>query len=673
MNIVNNHKDNIQNAQRDSIDIEKALSILRRSVIWIILIFIATITAAYLTVRWTKPVYESSSELKLDVKSEASEFGLPSLSLTENKNLNIISGEIELLKSKLFLNKVIETVDLDVSYYTAGHLLNDEKYTVSPLKVEYDLKDKSLYDHRIYIEIINENLFRLSFDGEENFTDETYQFGEVIKMPRIDFVLYTTKYYDPQGDKKYFFTINSNGHLLQYFERNLTVEPLNLNANTIRIALKDHNKYKARDLVNAIDTIYLNYTQEEKNRENKQKIAWLNEELDQIEKELESYEDYFEDFTIQNRTSDLDEDLKKTIASINKLDSQRFELTQKLKGINQLQDALKDSISGAEINPQQYPPFIVEQTTKLEELIQEKNELKLSYSEATFVLSKKEQEIEATKTRLFGQLSTLEDKYQMQIRDLIRRKNQLESNFVEIPEKSTEYNKKQRFFDLYEEFYLSLMQSKAQYQIAQAGTTTEFKILSSATLPETAIFPNKLLIYGIGLVSGFFISFIFVSIRYLAHNKITSAGELERIASVPLLGTVPFSAEKLEQTKLVIDKNPKSAVSEALRSLRTNIEFMITGKKDRVISITSTIGGEGKTFIAVNLGGIIALSRKKVLLLDLDMRKPRVHLAFNHPNPDKGVSTVLINKHAKDLFDKGRDQTLLSWINLLPESEIVND
>lgn len=645
MNENNNHITS-QGHQNDAIDLDKVGTVLRKSILWIVVIFVITNTLAYLAIRWTKPLYESQSELKLDVKSDASELGLTGF--TENKNLNVISGEIELIKSKLFTSKVIETVDLDVSYYTAGQVLNDEKYKASPFEIDYKLKNSSIRDQRIYVEIQDEQSFKISFNGEEKYEETIYKFGEVVSHPSIDLILNQTEFFNLDGDKKYFFTINSESSLIAYFEKNLTVEPLNLNANTIRIALKDHNKYKAKDLVNAIDTIYLNYTQQEKSRENNQKIAWLNDELEEIENELEGYEDYFENFTIKNRTSNLDEDLKRTIESINKIDSQRYEVTQRIASVQSIIENLDKEIDREviEANPYQLPPYIVNSFTQLTELIEEREQLKLSYKESTFALTKVDNEINSLQARLNAQLNSLLEKQQNILKDLIIRKKKLEDSFVELPEKSTELKKNQRFFALYEEFYLSLMQSKAQYQIAQAGTTTEFKILSPANLPSAPISPNKLIIYGIGLVSGFMFSFLFVAVRYLMHNKVTTVSELEKLTTAPILGAVPVASEKMEITRLVIDQSPKSAVSEALRSIRTNIEFMLHNDVKRVISVTSTIGGEGKTFVSVNLGGIIALSKKKALILDLDMRKPRVHLSFSDKNSDKGMSTILINKHS---------------------------
>jgi len=130
------------------------------------------------------------------------------------------------------------------------------------------------------------------------------------------------------------------------------------------------------------------------------------------------------------------------------------------------------------------------------------------------------------------------------------------------------------------------------------------------------------------------------------HNKISSLQELESLSKAPILGVVPFySGEKMKVSKLVIDKNPRSAISESLRSIRTNMEFMNAKREKSVLSVTSTVSGEGKTFVSVNLGAIIALSKQRVVIVDMDMRKPKIHLAFSHENSHMGISTILIGRH----------------------------
>ena len=115
-----NHNDDFE-----GIDFLKLRTVFIKNVVWVVLILATCITSAYLVIRWTKPLYESVSELKLDVEANATELGITSLA--ENQNLNVISGEIELLRSKLFFNKIIENFDLSISYFTAGAVLTDEK------------------------------------------------------------------------------------------------------------------------------------------------------------------------------------------------------------------------------------------------------------------------------------------------------------------------------------------------------------------------------------------------------------------------------------------------------------------------------------------------------------------------------------------------------------------
>ncbi|MEM9391545.1 MAG: polysaccharide biosynthesis tyrosine autokinase [Bacteroidota bacterium] len=636
MNTLQNHSEDFE-----GLDFNKLKTVFGKNIVLVVLIFILCITSAYLVIRWTKPLYESVSELKLDVEANATELGITSLA--ENQNLNVISGEIELLRSKLFFNKIIENFDLDISYFTSGAVLTDEKYKNTPFKVDYIVKDSRVYDHRIYVQLINQNEYKISFNNEKVSEGQIQRIGELVKHDWLNFTVTLTDNY-VEGDENYFFVINSHQSLVNYFDENLVVEPLNLNANTIKIAITDFNKYKARDLVNTIDSIYLEYSQEEKTKENKQKIEWLNEELKQIEGQLEEYENYFENFTIENRTSDLNQDLKNVIGIINDLDSQKLILRSRISEV----ESLKADLNKTErIEPytSHLPDFLKDNVQALNELVLERERLGLSYTETTFALTKKDREIDQLKSGILKNIDDLKDRYIQEIQSIEERKRVLQSNFETLPGKSTEYNKKQRFFELYEAFYLSLMQSKAEFQIAEAGTTTQFKILSAATLPGAPISPKSLIILGIGFVAGLILNFVFISLQYLIHNKITTFQELENSTSSPILGSVPKAKEKMENTSLIIDKRPKSAVSEALRSIRTNIEFMLTHEKQRVISVTSTISGEGKTFIAVNFGGIVALTKKKVVIVDLDMRKPRVHLAFNKNENHKGVSTVLINKH----------------------------
>lgn len=621
----------------DSIDFEKLGAIVRKHALWIVLILFSTNLIAYLTIRYTKDLFESESELKLDVKQDATELGIKTV--IEDQNLNLVSGEIEQIKSKLFFSRLADSMDLKVSYYSVGNVLKDEMYKRSPYLVLYTTVNKLHYDVPVYFDFKGSNQYQIRI-GEVVASGD---FDKPIQIDGTSLLISKTNYYSDQDDNEYYFIINSKQQLVEYLSSNIQVEPLNFNANTIRISFRDNNALKAHDIVNNVDSLYILYSNLQKNLANKQKIEWLDKELKQVEQRMEDYENYFENFTLTNKSSDLSADLQKTILAIHKVDSQRYDLNKKLLELNLVLERVTSS--HVALGNQSYkflPDNLNERLEDLSRLTKERDRLSLAYNENTFAFQQKEQELKATKDQVFDQLNHLKTDWLNSLAELSNRKAKLEKEFTAMPDKNTEFSKNQRFYKLYEEFYLSMMQSKAEFEIAQAGSTPDFKILAHATLPTKPISPQKFLIVAIGVVSGLVLSVFFIGILYIANNKITSTKEIEQITEAPMLGAIPAST--LTQTDFHVINNPKSVISESLRTLRTNLEFFNSNHKNQVITITSTISGEGKSFLAMNLGGILALSKKKVILLDLDMRKPKSE-RNKASNGSIGLSTILINKN----------------------------
>jgi tyrosine-protein kinase Etk/Wzc len=630
------HSDNLPEA----IDFDKLKIVIKKNVLWILLLFVVANLVAYLTIRWTKAVYESSSELKLEVRQDASDFGIKTIA--DDQNMNMISGEIEQIRSKTFLSRLIDSIDIDVSYYSIGQVLNFEMYKSSPFKVTFRASANATYNQPLYFNFINKNQYTVRLQKEAQPVQGT--FGEKLVFAGFELVIQSSKPTFVEDDNDYFFIINSHDVLLNYLTANIVVEPLNFEANTIKISFSDFNPQKTFDIINRIDTLYIGYSNAQKNLANKQKLEWLVNELAQVEQKMEGFETYFENFTIQNKSSDVDEDLKRTIVMINAIDSQRFELSKKITNINGIINELTASSDLTSISYLALPPYLTKKIEELQIMIQEQDKLGLSYNETTFAFRQKQQQLTALKNQVFKQLADVRENWQKTMLELNQKKNRLEQQFASMPDKNTQFSKNQRFYKLYEDFYLTMMKSKAETEIAQAGSTSDFKVLASATLPVEPKSPQKMLILGIGLVAGLMLNFFFIGILYLANNKINSVQEIERVIDVPVLGSIPISATSA-MSPFLVTENPKSRVSEAIRTLRTNLDFFASDNGKKVIAISSTISGEGKSFLAINLGGVLALSHKKVILIDLDMRKSKENLPFEIPDKSKGVSTVLIRKN----------------------------
>jgi tyrosine-protein kinase Etk/Wzc len=623
----------------ETIDFEKLRMLFRKNLVLLILIVVGTNLSAWLYLRYTKNIYESESELKLDVKQDATEFGIKNLQ--ENQNVNIISGEIEQMTSKLFYNRVVDSIDLWVSYHSRGNILESEMYLASPFKVRYSSTLHPYLNIPIY----------LNFTGPEEYTirigeDITIgKFGEPLRLNGLDLTITKTVFYQFNHDEDYFFILHSRENLLAYLDAHTVVAPLNYEANTIRISFQDYNAFKARDIVNKIDSMYINYSDEQKNLTTKQKIEWINAELGQVEGKMEDYENYFENFTIQNKSNDVNSDLKKTINMLYAIDSQRFQLNKRINAIDVMLEqfaANNFTLSGS--NRGYLPRYLDRPIDELQQLVLEIEKLGLSYNESTFAFKQKESQLDKARNSVFKQLADLKKEWSQALVDLNQRKANLEKRFESMPDKNTQFTKNQRFYKLYEEFYLSMMQSKAEFEIAQAGTTPDFKILAPATYSNNPIYPRRALIYGIGFSSGIVMCILFIGLLYIVDNRVTNTTELERITTAPLLAVIPESRHTAKTPFHVLD-NPKSIVSEAIRTLRTNLDFFSVTGNTKTISISSTIAGEGKSFLALNLGGVIAMSKKKVVLVDLDMRKSKITIPFQIPDSQKGVSTALIRKY----------------------------
>lgn len=638
---IQGHQNHDDDGPFDNFDFEKLRQVFVSVWPWVLGILITTMTLAFLYIRYTKPIYSAESILKLDIKNDANLLGLQNPLEQDIKGL---AGEIELLRSRLFFSKVADAIGMDISYYHPGrsHLV-DERYGNSPFEVKYELKNQNIEDKRFDIEIINDTDFYLSCTALGGQIGEKQKFGEEIITKDFNFVIEKTRFFEEQKDLvDFYFAINSKTSLINYLVSHVTVEPVNFNANTIKISLSDFNQTKARNLLAAIDTIYLAFTKDAKNQAVEQKIKFLETQMEKTSKELVEYEDYFEKFTIQNRTTDLSSDLTKTIALLNELDSQRYNMREHLTEVDLATENFRND---RPVSVFRMPGRIAELINNYNEIVNERN-LKLnSYNENTQVIKRLDQQIEIAKSSANDRLLAYKNNLIEDLKEINEKRSLLESNFVELPSMGTSYNKNRRLYTLQEEFYFSLIQSKIELEIARAGTVTNFVILSPAAVSSIPIHPQKLLIYGLGFVVGLILSIFFVAIQFLLHDKITSQKELEKIMHAPILGMIPnYKQEKLANSKLIVTNNPKSSISESLRSIRTNMEFMATTGNNQLISVTSTVSGEGKTFIAVNLGAVFAYAGQKVVIVDLDMRKPKVHIAFESGKVQKGMSTILIGK-----------------------------
>ncbi len=640
----------IEESPLDEIDFTKILSIVNKSLIWIALFIIISVSTAWLVIRYTPPLYESSSTVKLKVKSDAGLLGLGGMGESIENHYGNLSGEIELIKSKLFYTKILEQLDLNVSYFTKGDILSTETYKTAPFVVEYNVKNDAIYNQPIEVILKSNGTFFLKYilHGEEVFDE--FLIGREYENDFLRFRINHTQYFYPDLEgKPYTFIINSPGALHAYLNNNIGVDVVNYNASMIKISFKDYNQTKAQEIVNTINQVYLALSLENKNKATEQTLKFLDDQLEVTTAKLEKSEINIENFVLDTKTLNVKTEIGKTVEQVEGQIKQKLDLNIQL---NLLED-LKNLILSQESIDQFIPSLRMVEDPQLNNFIRELNTANAQRERMLISTKANTQAYKSVSTQVEklreATLELIEENKKLILarqKDIDKNIQKLESTFLALPHKDTKFTRIRRMYDLDERFYLMLMDKKVQFGIAKAGVVPEFQVLAPASFPVAPISPKKGMIYGIGFGVGLMLGIGLVAGRYFLHNTFTSQRDLERATIAPVLGVVPrYTREKLETARLVVDKNPKASVSESLRSIRTNLEFLSSSDESKkIISVTSTVGGEGKTFIAVNMAGILALTGKKVVLLDLDMRKPKVNMAFDKDNA-KGMSTLLIGKH----------------------------
>jgi tyrosine-protein kinase Etk/Wzc len=651
----------------EAFELDKLVLILKKYWIWIPISVIISIICGYYYLKYSKPVYSASSLIKLEIQKEASNIGLATISTIQSDNL---VGEIELIKSPLVANDVLNILDLNISYYAVGNILTTEIYKTSPFKVIVLSDPKfTLYDIDLMVVFVDNYQFRLFKKDTDEADAKTYKVGDVITIGKFQFAIH----WNPDGgkneQKEYFFRINSRGSLISYLLGNLTVEASNTEARTIAITFVDYNLKKSIDIVNAYDTIYLKQSIEKKQKSQEQTLLFIESQIDKTAQKLEEYEKNIEIFIKTTGSISPNAEFSTINLQLAELEKSRSQIERSAKSYNEILQFVKDDASKNNIVPLVFGidnAQVADGINKLNELYKQRELLKISNKQTTIPVRSKELEISFVKSQLLSYITENKRYIAEQMGIIDSKIKELNSDFSSLPTRETEFKRLNRFNDLYEKFYLSLIEKQIEYQISKAGTVPEFTILSDAKASPTPISPNVQRVWILFLIGGIIPVLAFILIRYMLMNVIYSQKQIENKLLAPILGSIPTYKKKMAASILVVDKNPKSSISESLRSIRTNSDFMLPKKSKQIIGVTSTISGEGKTFFAINYAAILALTGKKVVILDLDMRKPKIHVGFSVDN-SIGMSSILSGRSTwKDAIKKSP----LSNLDIIPAGPI---
>ena len=637
-------------------DLRLLLIVVSQNVVWIVTILLVAVTTAFLLIRYTQPIYQTKSIIQLT--SDASSEKKSIIESASKLYSGDIAKQVELLRSPVFIKRVVDNLKLDISYFNKGNIIDFEIYKQTPYIVEYEVVDKGIYTVPIYINF-NKTTADVYYKIKTKETKQTISLGVWTDFP--EFKLKINPDYEKlekvTGD--FYFIINDpNKNVLKY-RNNLKVKVLNEAAKTIEISLNDNNPVKAADFVNGMAKEFENF-HVEKEQESANNVfefidrtlGLVTEKLSENEKKLSGVADVLDIGPLLPLESDINNQTKLLFELENNKLKLELEL-QILKGILQ-----KQKFSSADI----YEQLVVLSGTETEKylnpllnqirsLLSRREDIAYSVTPSSKAFEGIDYQIKLQQEALIQSTKTIQDVYQNRLNTLIENIDKLRALIMPQigkdgkPDTSNiEIAKLKRIQAINEKYYNSLIDKRTEYMLAKEGYVPEYQILQYAVSPEIPIAPDRQVIILSCLAGWIVLSVLIILLRYLFYDEIISIQDIVKYTEAPILGLVHKYKEEIPISQIVIDKKPKGLISEAFRTIRSNFQFLNNEPGPKVLAITSTISGEGKTFVTMNLAGILAFTGSRVILLDCDLRKPKIHLGLETENT-LGISTILSNQN----------------------------
>jgi tyrosine-protein kinase Etk/Wzc len=639
----------------ETFDFRIFVTIIKRS-IWIVsLITIIAIFGAFLYLRYTPPLYKSVSIIQISTTDNTNKI-LDIDGLYEEKNLAQI---IELMRSPEFLKRVFSQLPVAIGYYSEGTFLSTEMYRNTPFEVKI-LEGAGYFENKIDISINSSTNYSLKID-DYKIEMENLEFGVPVQIGGMKIVIRIpdmSLFNSEENIEKanFYFIIRDPGNIINYHLNKLEIKLLNQQANTIEIIYTDNNAQKTAEVVNTIADEFRRYDVERQRESTENILKFIEEKQDQVYKKLSETERQIHAFKKSNNISPNSDMAFSTFplytSKIHEFEKEIMDIEFELVTLGRIKTEIHENhnmdiyelialLSGAKSEGN-----IITILQSLQEKTDRKEELQND-------ITGNHNKIKIIDNQIKNLKSTLKDFIDNTIKTLREKIVEYDKKIQEYQDEifnakgynEVEYARLTRIYEINEEFLTQLIEKKAQYSISQAGYVSQNTILQRSSIPNSPIFPQKKTVLIVFVLLSILISFIVIIIRYLLYSQIVSINDITSYTDAPIVGTIPKYNKEIPVSQLIVNINTKSIISEAFRTLRTNLEFISHGEENKVITVSSTVPGEGKTFVAINLAGILAISGKKVILLDLDLRKPRIHKGFDIIN-DKGISTILINKHS---------------------------
>ncbi len=562
-----------------------------------------------------------------------------------------LQNEMGILKSFSLNNRVMkELPEFHVTVIGIGRrgIAQARHYKSAPFIIQYDSVNGQQPGVQVNLKITSADTYSIAINGYE-ISKEHYSFGERFKEAGFDFVLKkrdpdTFKFISDQSNR-YIFWFNRSESLANNYRNKLRIEPVNEESTLVRLSVSGVVRLQEVDYLNKLMEVYIRQGLEYKNQTAEKTIEFIDQQLSLIADSLTLAENRLESFRLSNKLIDLSSEGEVIKSRLENYTQERINTDLQRQYYEYLSEYLNTrDESGEIISPSVMgvtDQILIRLVIELADLQTQKKQLRYNFTAGQPAVNLINAKIEDTRLSIGENVRNNILVVERTLNDIDSRIASVERELNKLPGTEKRLINIQRKFDLNNTVYTYMLEKRSEAGIARASNVSGNRIVDPAELFNASMIkPTSRRNYMIALMLGLIIPGLYIFIVDQFHNKILDKKDIERGTQVPVIGFVGHNTSKNE---LPVLEKPGSSLSESFRSIRTNLKYYLNGEKKGIISITSTISGEGKTFISLNLAAVLAMLGKKTLLVGLDLRKPRLNKLLGSSS-EGGLSTLLIGE-----------------------------
>ena len=639
----------------DDIDIREILFYYLTYWKWFVVSFFVCILWAFIYLKVTTPVYDISSTIM--IKDEKKGGGLSDeLSLFGGINIfgnTSTENEIEVLKSKSLIRDVVKDLGLYISYIQKGILTKEGMYKSSPVLADASMfnADDLVYPLHITLKGLDTDQISViaeELNGDEVFVSETYSsFPVFLETPYGKILLFKTDNAEKLDDiSEMEIVIYKPINVAKTYLNNLTVAPISKNSSVVKLNLQNSNCLRGIDFLNKLIENYNTSATEDKNKIVQRTAEFIEDRILLISKELGNTELEIENYKKREGLTEIKANSELFLRENTEYERKKAENEMQSNLVRFLNEYVNNPANKESVVPSNIgisDAGLLSQINKYNELLLERDRLLRTTSEKNPVVLNKNLLISSLYENIQALLKNIESSLLITRDNLNKQADKFRQQIGNVPTQERTYVEIDRQRQIQSALFLMLLQKREENALAMAATNNKARIIDDTLADSNPVAPRKMIILIGALILSVFIPVIVIFLRDFFNIKFLSQAEIEKekLTRLPILGEIPFAETETEKDA--------PACVEYFRLLRTNILFMLDGPDKKVILVTSSVPGEGKTFISANIAKSFGLLNKRVLLIGMDIRNPQLKNSFNLTFSNGGLVDYLAGSSGKEI------------------------